>query len=100
MGPHLRVLSESYLMNTNMTRLDGLQKKLHPCALNVASAFGGLRISGELEEYGLGKVVLTFRKIAVRKMQNLDHFSLRAKCSISNIVKITAAEFEPLLGVQ
>ena len=97
MGTHLRVISESYLMNTNMTGLDGLQKELHPCALNVASALGGLRISGELEVYGVGKKVLTFRKIAVCKMQNLDHFSLRAKCAISNIAKITAAEFEPLL---
>ena len=35
MGTHLRVLSESYLMNTYMTGLDGFQKSLHPCDLEV-----------------------------------------------------------------
>ena len=37
MGTHLRVLSESYLMNTNMTGLDGFQRSLHPCALDEIS---------------------------------------------------------------
>ena len=43
MVTHLRVLNESYLMNTNMTGLDDFQKSLFPCALaKVASALEGL----------------------------------------------------------
>ena len=34
MGTHLRVLTESYLMNTNMTGLDGFQKYLRPCSFD------------------------------------------------------------------
>ena len=34
MGTHLRVLSESYPMNTNMTGFRKLKKTLHPCALD------------------------------------------------------------------
>ena len=34
MGAHLRELSESYPMNTNMTGLDGFQKSLHSCSLD------------------------------------------------------------------
>ena len=37
MGTHLRVLSESYPLNTNMTGLDGLPKYLLPCALAESS---------------------------------------------------------------
>ena len=37
MGTHLRVLSEIYSMNTNMTGLDGFQKKLHSSALDESS---------------------------------------------------------------
>ena len=37
MGTHLRVLSESIPMNTNMTGLDSFQKSLRPCALNESS---------------------------------------------------------------
>ena len=37
MGPYLRVFSESYLMNTNMTGLDDSQKALRPCALDKSS---------------------------------------------------------------
>ena len=37
MGTHLRVLSESYLMNTNMTGKDDFQKYLRPCALEESS---------------------------------------------------------------
>ena len=44
MGTHLRVLSESFPMNTNMTGLDGFQKILHVFWMKVASAFEGLRI--------------------------------------------------------
>ena len=33
MGTHMRMLSESYLMTTNMTRFDGFQKSFRPCAL-------------------------------------------------------------------
>ena len=36
MGTHLRVLSESYLMNI-WQGFDGLQKSLHPCALDKSS---------------------------------------------------------------
>ena len=37
MGTHLKELSESYPMNTNMTGLDGFQKSLCPCALDKSS---------------------------------------------------------------
>ena len=38
MDTHLRVLSESYPMNTNMTQgLDIFKKSLHPCALDESS---------------------------------------------------------------
>ena len=37
MGTHLRVLSKSYPMNTNMTGLDGFQKSLPTCALDESS---------------------------------------------------------------
>ena len=37
MGTHLRVLSKSYPMNTNMTGLDGFQKSLRPCGLDESS---------------------------------------------------------------
>ena len=37
MGTHLIVLSKSYAMNTNMTRLRWIQKSLHPCALDKSS---------------------------------------------------------------
>ena len=39
MGPHLRVFSESFPMNTKMTgfSLDGFQKFLRPCALDESS---------------------------------------------------------------
>ena len=33
MGIHLRVFDEIYLMNTNMTSLEGFLKSLHSCAL-------------------------------------------------------------------
>ena len=36
MGTHLRVLSESYPMNTNMG-LHGFQKSLHPCPLDESN---------------------------------------------------------------
>ena len=36
MGTHLRVLNESYPMNTNMWDLDGFQKSF-PCALDESS---------------------------------------------------------------
>ena len=46
MGTHLRVLSESYPMNTNMTGFRWFTKKLRSCVLwsNVASALQGLSI--------------------------------------------------------
>ena len=34
MGTHLRILSERFPMNANMTGLDGFQKSLGPCALD------------------------------------------------------------------
>ena len=37
MGTHLRVLSESYLMNTNMTGLRCFLKSLRSCALDESS---------------------------------------------------------------
>ena len=37
MGTHLRVLSESYLMNTNMTGFRWFPKYLHFCALDESS---------------------------------------------------------------
>ena len=40
MGTHLRILSEGYLVKTNMTgfrTLDGYPKSLHPCALDESS---------------------------------------------------------------
>ena len=40
MGTHLRVFSESYLMNINMTGFTWFAKFLHPCALDAI----GLRI--------------------------------------------------------
>ena len=36
-GTHLRVLSESYLMNTNMTGFRWFKKSLHPYALDESS---------------------------------------------------------------
>ena len=37
MGAYLRVFSESYPMNTNITGSDGFQKSLHPSALDESS---------------------------------------------------------------
>ena len=37
MGTHLRILGESYLMNTNVKRFRWFKKSLHPCALDVSS---------------------------------------------------------------
>ena len=37
MGTHLRVLNESYPMNTNMQGLDGFQTFLCSCALDESS---------------------------------------------------------------
>ena len=37
MGTHLRVLNESYPMNTNMTGLRWFSKTLHPCTLDESS---------------------------------------------------------------
>ena len=37
MGTHLRELSESYLMNTNMKGLDGFQKSFCTCSLVESS---------------------------------------------------------------
>ena len=38
MGTHLRILSEGYTMNTNMTGfIDGFQESLHPCVLDESS---------------------------------------------------------------
>ena len=44
MGTHLRELSKSFPMNTNMTGFNGFQKALRPCALDlkVAPALEGL----------------------------------------------------------
>ena len=51
MGTHLRVLSESYPMNTNMTGFRWFSKSLHPCSLDeVASALEGLRWVGTCHE--------------------------------------------------
>ena len=36
-GTRLRVVSESYPMNTTMSGLDGFQKYLHPCPLDESS---------------------------------------------------------------
>ena len=45
MGTHLRVLSESYLMNTNMTGIDDFQKYLRLVLWRkVASALEGLKL--------------------------------------------------------
>ena len=37
MGTLLRVLSESFIMSTNMTGLSGFQKSLHPCTFDKSS---------------------------------------------------------------
>ena len=37
MGTHMRELSESFPMSTNMKCLDGFQKSLCPCALDESS---------------------------------------------------------------
>ena len=43
MSTHLRVLSESYQMNTNMTYgLDAFQKSLHPRTLDESSLSIGI----------------------------------------------------------
>ena len=42
MGTHLRVLSESYQINTNMTGISMIfRKSLHPCALDESSLSNG-----------------------------------------------------------
>ena len=44
MGTHLRLLNDSYLMNTNMIGLDDFQNSLHPMVvllMNIASALEG-----------------------------------------------------------
>ena len=46
MGTHLRVLSQSYPMNTNMTGLNGFEKTLLSSALDkVASVLEGLSLT-------------------------------------------------------
>ena len=42
MGTHLRVLSKSYPVNTNMTGLDGFRKTLRPCTLAESSLSIGM----------------------------------------------------------
>ena len=52
MGTHLRVLIESYPMNTNMTGFKWFSKSLHPCALGESSLtigrVKGLKLSYEI----------------------------------------------------
>ena len=45
MGTHLRVLSESFPMNTNITWFRWFSKMLHPCALGESSLSIG-RVKG------------------------------------------------------
>ena len=57
MGTHMRVLSESYPMNTNMTSLDGLLKSLHPCALDESSlSIGRVNLTLESSCRGDGEI--------------------------------------------
>ena len=59
MGTHLRVLSESYLVNINMPGLglDGYQKTLNPFALDVSSlSIGRVKIHGSYSTSCLGSV--------------------------------------------
>ena len=49
MGTHLRVLSASYPMNTNMTGFRWFQKYLHPCALDKSSlSIGRVKLPSEI----------------------------------------------------
>ena len=52
MGTHLRVLRESYLMNTTWQVQDGYKISLHPCALAESSLSIG-RLKGPLCMKGL-----------------------------------------------
>ena len=56
MGTHLRVLSESYPMNTNMTGLDGLKRTLPPCVWDESSLSIG-RVNTEVTFVILGLLV-------------------------------------------
>ena len=46
MGTHLRVLCESYPMNTNPQDQDGFQKSFHPCDLDLRIRRVNLRLTG------------------------------------------------------
>ena len=48
-GTHMRVLSESFLKNTNITRFRWFSKSLHPCALDESSLSIG-RVKCRLSE--------------------------------------------------
>ena len=49
MGTHLRELSESLPMNTNMTGLDGFQKSLRPYALDESSlSIGNVKLKHKI----------------------------------------------------
>ena len=49
MGTYLRVLSESFLMNTNMTGFRWFSKNLHPCALVESILYNIGRVKEEQE---------------------------------------------------
>ena len=69
-GPHLRVLSESYLMHTNMTgfRWFSKQKSFHPCALNNSSpSIGRVNVSA-----------ITY----IQKIVHFDYFICNLSCYV------------------
>ena len=78
---HLRILRESYLINTNMTGFTfGFQKLLHPCALDKSSLSTGrvknfsrtslLDLNGPLEGCENVLVELNSRSILICQMTN------------------------------
>ena len=67
MGTYLRVLRESYPMNTTRQGLVGFQKSLHPCALDKSSFSIG-RVKG-IWECDLLHVARTQDRVTLFKRQ-------------------------------
>ena len=95
MGTHLRVLSESYPMNTNITGNNGFQTSLHPCALGKGSvSFGRVKACKRWESCQRFRLYQTH--IWVRTGHWLSVVPLRLKDPVKHFEK--RREFLPDYG--
>ena len=62
MGTHLKVLSESFPMNTKMTGFDDFQKSLRPCALDKCYSLS----IGRVKDLHLTSPVIIYKVFPLR----------------------------------